>query len=180
MKKLLFMIGIFISASHSVYAQKGIINPDFPVTFPKLSNVLKKNLLKESEIIEVIKTNGVDFQLTAENIQKLKETKVTPAILKAINENYVYPSAGIVNGKAVNLVKPAYPDDARSDGASGTVNVQVVIDENGNVTFASAVSGHPLLRKAAAQAAIASKFAPFVIKQQKVRVMGIVVYNFTN
>jgi len=88
-------------------------------------------------------------------------------------------SGGVLNGKATNLVKPDYPAAARAVKASGAVNVQVTIDEDGNVTSAAAVSGHPLLRAAAVQAARASKFSPTRLNGQPVKVTGVIVYNFT-
>lgn len=87
-------------------------------------------------------------------------------------------SGGVVNGKATNLVKPPYPAAARAVRASGAVNVQVTIDERGNVISASAVSGHPLLRAAAVQAAQSSKFSPTMLSGQAVKVTGVIVYNF--
>src|SRR6185437_11352369 len=42
-------------------------------------------------------------------------------------------SGGVLNGKATYLPKPAYPPIARAAHVSGTVNVQVVIDESGKV-----------------------------------------------
>ena len=87
-------------------------------------------------------------------------------------------SGGVLNGKAVNLVKPSYPAAAKAVRASGTVNVQVTIDENGNVISAAAVSGHPLLRAASVQAARQSKFSPTILQGQAVKVTGIIVYNF--
>ena len=53
---------------------------------------------------------------------------------------------GVVNGKATSLPKPEYPAAAKAVRASGTVNVQVTIDEKGEVMSAEATSGHPLLR----------------------------------
>ena len=88
-------------------------------------------------------------------------------------------SGGVLNGKAVNLVKPSYPAAAKAVRASGAVNVQVTIDENGNVISAAAVSGHPLLRAASVQAARQSKFSPTILQGQAVKVTGIIVYNFT-
>jgi len=52
-------------------------------------------------------------------------------------------SGGVLNGKATYLPKPAYPPIAKAAHASGTVNVQVIIDENGNVTDVKIVSSHP-------------------------------------
>ena len=87
-------------------------------------------------------------------------------------------SGGVVNGKATNLVKPPYPAAAKAVRAAGAVNVQVTIDETGNVISASAVSGHPLLRAAAVQAARSSKFSPTMLSGQAVKVTGVIVYNF--
>jgi TonB family protein len=88
-------------------------------------------------------------------------------------------SGGVVNSKATNLVKPPYPTAARAVRAAGAVNVQVTIDESGNVISASATSGHPLLKAAAVQAARSSKFSPTLLSGQPVKVTGVIVYNFT-
>jgi protein TonB len=87
-------------------------------------------------------------------------------------------SGGVLNGKAVRLVTPPYPAIARAAHASGEVRVQVLIDENGNVISAHAVSGHPLLQSSAVNAARASKFTPTTLSGQTVKVSGVIVYNF--
>ena len=87
-------------------------------------------------------------------------------------------SGGVLNGKAVHLVQPAYPQIARQAHASGTVVVQVLIDENGTVISAHAVSGHPLLQAVAVAAARASKFSPTKLSGQPVKVNGVIQYNF--
>lgn len=87
-------------------------------------------------------------------------------------------SGGVLNGKATYLPKPAYPAIAKAANASGTVNVQVTVDEQGNVVSASAVSGHPLLRQAAVNAARSSKFSPTMLGGQPVKVTGVIIYNF--
>lgn len=85
-----------------------------------------------------------------------------------------------MNGKATNLPKPPYPSAARAVRAAGAVNVQVTIDESGNVISVAAVSGHPLLRAAAEQAARGAKFVPTMLSGQPVKVTGVMVYNFLN
>jgi periplasmic protein TonB len=87
-------------------------------------------------------------------------------------------SGGVLNGKAISLPKPGYPPIARAAHASGTVVVQVLIDENGNVVSASAVSGHPLLINAAVSAARSAKFSPTKLSGQPVKVTGVIQYNF--
>ena len=87
-------------------------------------------------------------------------------------------SGGVLNGKATSLPKPPYPPAARAVRASGAVSVQVLIDENGSVVSASAVSGHPLLRAAAVQAARGARFSPTKLSGQAVKVSGVITYNF--
>jgi TonB family protein len=87
-------------------------------------------------------------------------------------------SAGVLNGRAVSLPRPVYPAIARSARASGTVVVQVLIDEEGNVVSASALSGHPLLRASAVEAAQRARFTPTRLEGQPVKVSGTITYNF--
>lgn len=86
----------------------------------------------------------------------------------------------ILNGKATNLPKPAYPAAARAANASGVVAVQVTVDEEGNVVQAHAVSGEQLLRGAAEDAARKAKFQPTTSSGQPVKIDGVLVYNFVN
>ncbi len=106
-------------------------------------------------------------------IKKKEEVKVEPAPQKTIMR-----SPGVLNGKALNLPKPTYSAAAKAVRASGDVNVQVTIDEKGNVISASAVSGHALLRQVSEQAARSAKFSPTYLGTQAVKVTGVIVYKF--
>ncbi len=87
-------------------------------------------------------------------------------------------SGGVVNGKTVSLVKPTIPAAARAVRATGAVNVEIIIDERGNVVTATAVSGHPLLRAAAVRAALQSTFTVTVIGDEPIRVKSMIIYDF--
>lgn len=87
-------------------------------------------------------------------------------------------SVGILNARAITLPKPVYPAIARAAHASGTVSVQVTVDESGSVISARAVSGHPLLQQAAVQSAYQARFAPTLLSGQPVKVTGVIRYNF--
>ena len=87
-------------------------------------------------------------------------------------------SGGVLNNKAITLPKPDYPPAARAVRASGSVSVQVVVNEEGNVILASAVTGHPLLRAAAVKAARAAKFEPRLMSGQPIKVSGSLTYDF--
>jgi TonB family protein len=87
-------------------------------------------------------------------------------------------TSGVLNGQAVRLPAPSYPAIARQAHASGTVTVQVTIDESGNVISANAIEGHPLLRAVSAAAARQAHFSPTKLCNEPVRVAGVITYNF--
>ena len=87
-------------------------------------------------------------------------------------------SGGVINGKAISKPQPPYPPVAKAARASGTVTVAVTVDEEGNVTEAAAVSGHPLLQAAAVAAARQAKFSPTLLSGKPVKVKGLLTYNF--
>ncbi|HMU33799.1 MAG TPA: TonB family protein [Pyrinomonadaceae bacterium] len=86
---------------------------------------------------------------------------------------------GIITSKATYLPKPQYPDLAERMGISGSVSVQVVIDEQGRVVSATASSGNAIFRETAVRAARQAKFTPTVLSNVPIKVTGIIVYHFT-
>lgn len=95
-------------------------------------------------------------------------------------ENSAEPATAsdLVRGQLVTLPKPDYPRIAKSAHASGSVTVQVTIDETGKVIAAHAVSGHPLLQAASVEAAKLAKFSVTRMCGEPVRVAGIITYSF--
>jgi len=179
MSRILLSFGILTALSCGLFAQvktESILG--FPVTKQKLVQVLKSKQLDEPEIVATIKTNGVNFQLTPAVERELKTSRATSRVIAAVRQNYRITMVGIANGKATNLVTPTYPPAAKAVRVFGTVNVLVVIDEEGQVIDARAISGHPLLKQSAEKAALASTFIPTTLSKQKVKVTGIIVYNF--
>lgn len=84
----------------------------------------------------------------------------------------------VLNGRALKLAMPSYPAKARKARASGTVVVKVLIDEEGKVIAAKAISGHPLLLDASVEAAKNSLFSPTLLSGQPLKVEGVIQYNF--
>jgi TonB family protein len=87
-------------------------------------------------------------------------------------------SGGVLNGRAVTMPSPEYPEPAKRMRASGLVSVEVVVDVTGRVISAKATSGHITLRAAAEQAAMRARFSPTLLSGQPVKVAGIINYNF--
>jgi protein TonB len=102
-----------------------------------------------------------------------------PPPVKAPERKLPPQSLGVITGKASHLPKPSYPPAAKAVGASGAVNVQVTIDEQGNVISAKAIGGHILLRAVSEDAARRAKFSPTTLSKVPVKVTGVIVYNFT-
>jgi TonB family protein len=88
-------------------------------------------------------------------------------------------SGGVLNGKAVSLPSPVYPEFARRIRIIGLVEVEVVVDENGKVITARALSGPGALRDPAVQAALRARFSPTKLSGQPVKITGLINYNFT-
>jgi protein TonB len=100
------------------------------------------------------------------------ETSPTP-----VPKNLV-KSLGAVTGQMLNKPNLPYPPIAKAAGIQGPVTVQVLIDEQGKVISAHAVSGHPFLRAAAEQAAYQARFSPTLLSKQPVKASGTITFNF--
>jgi len=88
-------------------------------------------------------------------------------------------SGGVLNGIAINLPAPLYPETAKRMRVSGVVAVDVVVDETGKVISAQASGGPGILREAAVQAALRARFSPTKLSGQPVKVSGVINYKFS-
>lgn len=85
----------------------------------------------------------------------------------------------LTQGRALRKVQPPYPVIARQTRVQGAVQVQIAISETGEVSNATLLSGHPLLRDAALQAARQWLFIPTELNGRPVRAIGVITFNFT-
>ena len=75
--------------------------------------------------------------------------------------------------------QPKYPQSARRFNASGQVKVRVTISVTGRVTRAVAISGHPLLRDTAVEAARRWVFEPTLVRGVPVETELVLTFDFT-
>lgn len=183
--------GIFIEGTNEIYKK---------ITLPAYQNLIdeynSKNIFVEDfeKLVDDLRNAGFDqieLDLNDENHRVFPDALINGAKEARRNESADSKNAsknsvdvktisgGVLNGKAVELPKPVYPSAARAVRASGAVNVQITVDESGNVIEAKAVSGHPLLRPAAESAAREAKFNPTLLSGKAVKVSGVLVFNFT-
>jgi len=140
--------------------------PDLPAATAAVANLAATPL--------DVKTPAVSTNQNVPVVNLDSEPPPTPAprpILKPV-------SGGVLNGTAISLPPPIYPDAAKRSRTSGVVTVDVVLDETGKVVSASASSGPTMLRDAAVQAALKARFSPTKLSGQPVKVSGVINYKF--
>jgi TonB family protein len=87
-------------------------------------------------------------------------------------------TGGVLNGTAISLPPPMYPEAAKRLRLSGLVTVEVVVDEAGKIISAKATSGPSILRDVAVQAAMRARFSPTKLSGQPMKVSGVINYKF--
>lgn len=112
------------------------------------------------------------------NANDRKQADATAKVAHAVTGKRDPISGGVLNGKAISLPKPDYPDEAKSAGVEGVVVISVTIDEQGNVIEASAVSGPKMLHQVSVSAALQAKFSATLLAGEPVKVTGVLVFNF--
>lgn len=137
--------------------------------------LVMKHFGKESE--EVDQVSDARACLVKDN--KKRDILFWDEYFEIMGIKYTLKLENIVNGKAIKLVKPPYPEEAKERRLEGTVKVKVTINEQGNVSEAKAVCGSGILEMASEEAARLSKFSPTTRDGKAVKVTGIIVYNFS-
>jgi TonB family protein len=194
--------GWFVKGSVNVAAGGGSADLEIPVSGPKSSGTLyvtavnpdgswmyeKLNLVAGGETVSLLDRNVVrppaasQVDVEGETDEAAEGEGKEPS--EGVDAEATPEAVGSLNlgpdldAKALDKPEPAYPAAAKAARASGTVAVLVVVDESGRVVAATPVSGHPLLRQAAVQAARQARFAPTIEGGKPLRVTGVLTYKF--
>jgi TonB family protein len=86
--------------------------------------------------------------------------------------------SGILNMKIVSEVLPAYPQKAKDKGIEGRVEVELLVNEDGEVIFANPLSGPEELWAESVKAAVGVRFGPATLSGEPVKVTGRIIYDF--
>jgi periplasmic protein TonB len=97
-------------------------------------------------------------------------TSVPPPPPRAAARRIVRVGSNLKGPRQLYSVQPDYPILAKQERISGAVVINAVIDEQGNVVQAHAVSGHPLLIPAALKAVLQWKYEPTLLNGTPVAV----------
>lgn len=107
------------------------------------------------------------------------ESAPVPPAPPTIKSNKPLKVGGRVQApRLIQEIQPRYPELARQTRTQGTVVLDCVIDEHGNVTQMKLISGHPLLVNAAFQAVRQWKYQPTLLNGIPVAVEMQVTVDF--
>ena len=150
-----------------------------PVTNAKSAPVVIASLDKSAVVGPSLPSSIVSSSNSSEGGPSVKADSEAPSAQPLMRGPLKPISGGILNGKALSLPQPLYPEIAKRMRVTGTVEVEVIIDISGKVISAKAVKGPVLLLQAAEQAAKMARFTPTLLSGQPVKIAGTINYNFS-
>lgn len=135
----------------------------------KISDVIRKAAVDaaKSTIVEPRIANGEPTVFSLIITYPLTEKKIRV-------EDPSKPSTS----RATLLPKPVITPEARAIRISGTVELQVLIDETGRVISFAPLSGHPALVAGTIASACSARFKPETTDGQAVKILGKITYHF--
>jgi TonB family protein len=95
-----------------------------------------------------------------------------------LRPRYIRKSGSLLQREALRQIIPMYPPLAKAARVVGLVVIELTINENGEVIWARAISGHQFLKEAALAAARGWKFRPVKTQGEPVRIIGNITFNF--
>lgn len=175
-------------------------NAQGKLTYPELITALQTKLPNRSfqtrsELITwvmgQIRRRKIDKPLTKDREDDLRQAGATEELIEVIRANSPTPvvptptptpqpvDLGELAGKAVNLVKPEYTEEARQARTMGSVKLALELDEAGKVLSVTRLTVLPNgLTERAIEAARRSTFRPAMRGGKAVKGNGVLTYTF--
>lgn len=88
--------------------------------------------------------------------------------------------SGILNMKVLNELSPAYPQKAKDQKIQGRVEVQLLVNEDGEVIFANPLSGPEELWAESVKTSVSARFKPFILAGKPAKITGRIILDFKN
>lgn len=150
------------------------------------------NWIKKTATISSVRPNGTAHESTRISYREIqyyssKEDQAQPqAVADRFDATKLAPcppliirkSGGVFQSSATRRVEPRYPPDAIAARISGSVVVEVTVDEAGKVISVRTISGPTELREASVEAARRWEFQPTTLSGTPVKVIGTIKFNF--
>jgi TonB family protein len=140
----------------------------------------------ESKESSAVPARTIEDEAVTKTGTGLANKKETPAVAASENNEISsskeptlrHVSEKLLREAAINLPMPEYPTDGSRERVPGKVEVQVVVNEKGEVGSARAISGDSPLNQAAERAARRARFLPAKLSSDPTRVFGVISYDF--
>jgi protein TonB len=87
-------------------------------------------------------------------------------------------SQGVSQGLLIKRVQPKYPPTALATHTQGAVQIEAIINKEGNVTNLKVLSGDPVLAKAALEAVRQWRYKPYYLDAEPVEIETQITINF--
>ncbi len=180
LKKIYFVFGfcvLFSALSNNAFAQIGAIGSiDEAIAGGGVIGSTKGSQTTETKksskkISTKTNSSAKSKNTTAKNSTKSKPQKEYDGF--TIGDKYTF-----LNYAVTKKVQPIYRTAARNAGAVGLVQVEVLIDQNGDVISAKARTGNSLLHPEAEEAALQTKFNKPSVYGKPARGFGFLVFRF--
>lgn len=139
---------------------------------PAVNSGSRSNAVASSVLTNSVAANSSAGTAVVIDVPPPPPANVPKPLLKPV-------SGGVLNGKAMFLPAPVYPEAAKRMRTSGVVTIAVVVDETGKVISAVASGGPAVLREVAILAAMKARFSPTMLSGQPVKVSGVIDYKFS-
>jgi TonB family protein len=115
----------------------------------------------------------------ASSLIRVEDPKTAQEIVDKAFVNPVRVGGVVMQMALIHSVPPVYPQAARSAGIAGVVELEVTVDEEGNVTEVIYKSGPAMLRQAAIDAVRQWRYEPALFGGTPVPVKGVVRVTFS-
>ena len=86
--------------------------------------------------------------------------------------------SGVLNVKILNELEATYPQKALDKNIQGRVEVQLLVNEDGEVIFANPLSGPEELWSESVKAAVGARFSPASVSGQPMKITGRIIIDF--
>ena len=88
--------------------------------------------------------------------------------------------SGVLNAGVLNELSPVYPEKAKALKIKGRVEVELLINEDGEVVFANPLSGPEELWAESVRTSVMARFQPLALAGQPAKRTGRLILEFKN
>lgn len=162
------------------------VNKEGKVTFTKPIGPLTPCSNRGDKVVNEIQNAAVDAAKATVFEPILKNGKpekirlhlsypLRPKVEPLPEEERLIIQAGDLKGKPKHLPRPEWP---RANRVGGSVQLAVLIGENGRVLSFSVISGHPSLAPGTFNSICGAEFEPAQLEGKPAKVLGTMTYHF--